>query len=119
MPSYQYKPKDKPQKRRANPYDKFKESDLILRDQLAIDRTILANERTFLAYCRTALALGLTGTSLLKFLEGVPFDMAGWILIALGVSVAGIGIQRTIAMARNIATARRDPIGHSQGEGPV
>ncbi|HEX9972048.1 MAG TPA: DUF202 domain-containing protein, partial [bacterium] len=33
-------------------YQEFSESDLILRDRLALDRTVLANERTLLAYVR-------------------------------------------------------------------
>ena len=37
----------------GNRYEGFAKSDLILRDQLAIDRTLLANERTVLAYIRT------------------------------------------------------------------
>lgn len=39
--------------------------DLILRDHLAIDRTVLANERTLLAYGRTALTLLIVGFSFL------------------------------------------------------
>ena len=34
---------------------------LILRDHLAADRTVLANERTFLAYIRTTLTLFVAG----------------------------------------------------------
>ena len=37
--------------------------DLILRDELALERTKLANERTFLAYARTAIMLGISGIS--------------------------------------------------------
>lgn len=38
-----------------SPYSKFDTDDLILRDQLAIDRTLLANERTLLAYLRSGV----------------------------------------------------------------
>jgi len=88
-----------------NPYEQFATSDLILRDQLAIDRTILANERTFLAYCRTALALMITGAGVMKFFESGLWQIAGWVLIGVGVIVAGIGVWRTSAMAKNIASA--------------
>jgi len=88
-----------------NPYEQFATSDLILRDQLAIDRTILANERTFLAYCRTALALVLTGAGVIRFFETMFSQISGWALIGVGVIVAGIGVWRTSAMAKNIASA--------------
>lgn len=48
------------------PYKNIK-SELILRDHLAADRTILANERTFLAYIRTALTLFIAGLSFVHF----------------------------------------------------
>lgn len=32
------------------PYSRFDQEELIIRDYLAADRTVLANERTFLAY---------------------------------------------------------------------
>ena len=51
---------------KKNPYEQFADSELILRDHLAIDRTVLANERTFLAYCRPALPLILTGAGCIK-----------------------------------------------------
>jgi putative membrane protein len=87
---------------RDNPYERFAGTDLILRDQLAIDRTVLANERTFLAYARTSLALILTGAACLKFFDSLFSDITGWTLIALGIVVAGIGVWRSVTMARNI-----------------
>ncbi|MGN0027609.1 MAG: DUF202 domain-containing protein, partial [Clostridium sp.] len=35
----------------------FKKEEMILRDFLAADRTLLANERTLLAYIRTGISL--------------------------------------------------------------
>ncbi|MDD2749769.1 DUF202 domain-containing protein [Acidithiobacillus sp.] len=44
------------------PYlNKFSAHNFILRDWLALDRTILANERTILSFTRTALVLILAG----------------------------------------------------------
>ncbi|MBN1227428.1 MAG: DUF202 domain-containing protein [Deltaproteobacteria bacterium] len=101
-----------------NPYEKFANTTLILRDQLAIDRTLLANERTFLAYCRTALAIILTGAGCIKIFDTVFSDLAGWMLIALGLSVIAVGIKRTVRIAHNIETVQRQPDGsnvqHSQ-----
>ena len=54
-----------------NVYSKFSDDDLILRDELAIDRTLLANERTLLAYLRSgvALALGSEGAGLSRLVR--------------------------------------------------
>ena len=51
---------------KETPYQNIK-GQLILRDHLAADRTILANERTFLAYIRTALTLFVAGLSFVHF----------------------------------------------------
>ncbi|MCE2400894.1 DUF202 domain-containing protein [Candidatus Poribacteria bacterium] len=51
---------------KETPYQSIK-GQLILRDHLAADRTILANERTFLAYIRTALTLFVAGLSFVHF----------------------------------------------------
>ncbi|MYF98443.1 DUF202 domain-containing protein [Candidatus Poribacteria bacterium] len=51
---------------KETPYQDIK-GQLILRDHLAADRTILANERTFLAYIRTALTLFVAGLSFIHF----------------------------------------------------
>jgi putative membrane protein len=62
---------------KPNPYERFSQEEIILRDQLAMDRTILANERTLLAYIRTALAFLIVGGSFLKFFESRLMDVAG------------------------------------------
>jgi putative membrane protein len=92
-----------------NPYARFADTELILRDQLAIDRTVLANERTFLAYCRTALALILTGAGCIKFFDGALSDFAGWTLIGLGLVVQAVGVWRTSRMGHNIGTVQGRP----------
>jgi putative membrane protein len=52
-----------------NPYERFQREELILRDELAIDRTILANERTVLTYFCSALTLVIVGVTFLHFFE--------------------------------------------------
>lgn len=47
------------------------EPDLILNDQLAIDRTRLAAERSLMAWIRTALSMITFGFALYKFLEAL------------------------------------------------
>ncbi len=86
-----------------SPYAKFLKSQLILRDELAIDRTVLANERTLLAYLRTGLALVITGAGLVKFFNDVS---AG---IALMVAAAAIGVWGVIrfrAVGNDVKTVR-------------
>ncbi|MCX6024563.1 MAG: DUF202 domain-containing protein [Chloroflexi bacterium] len=62
------------------PYDRFSEEEMILRDHLAVDRTILANERTLLSYVRTALGLVAAGFTLLHFFDGSTTTVLGWLL---------------------------------------
>lgn len=73
-------------------YDRFKPNELILRDELALDRTQMANERTLLSYVRTAIMLVISGGTLLKlFGSDFPNLIAAWSIIGLGLLVAGWG----------------------------
>lgn len=94
-------------KKTDNPYERFAQTELILRDELAIDRTILANERTFLAYIRTSMAFVITGAGCIKLIQGNLAFYTGIFLILCGGIVAIIGFDRFIKMKRNISTARR------------
>jgi putative membrane protein len=76
---------------------------LILRDQLALDRTQLANERTLLAYLRTALMLLVSGATAVKFVGETPsIVITGWLLIVSGAFVTILGALRFEAMRRAI-----------------
>ncbi len=88
-----------------NPYARFLCTELILRDQLAIDRTILANERTFLAYCRTSLALVVTGAGFIKFFDTRTFELTGFALIAFSIIVMIFGIYRSASVSHRIKKA--------------
>lgn len=90
------------------PYAEFDKEKMILRDQLALDRTILANERTMLAYARTALGLFLAGGTILKFFPGVPDMMLlGALCLALAVFTSAIGAIRYMRLRRELATLRK------------
>ncbi|MBN1879701.1 DUF202 domain-containing protein [bacterium] len=91
--------------RLGNPYTRFLCTELILRDQLAIDRTILANERTFLAYCRTSLALVVTGGGFIKFFNSVVYEVTGYTLIGFAIIVFVYGIIRSTKVSRRIKQA--------------
>jgi putative membrane protein len=90
------------------PYERFPYESLILRDHLALDRTMLANERTFLAYVRTALGLLVTGASFVKFGGSLALTVVGWAFVPAALFVAAIGLWRYRAMHCRLAQVRRD-----------
>ncbi len=85
-----------------NPYTQFKREELILRDYLAADRTVLANERTLMSYIRTSLALAAAGGSLIHFLDSLVANIGGGLLLALAAGVLGWGLQRFIWYKRRL-----------------
>jgi putative membrane protein len=90
------------------PYSKFESEDLILRDQLAIDRTLLANERTLMAYLRSAVALVIAGTSIMNFSNQYWFWMTGLACIPTGVITGAIGVVRYQKMNASINLVRNN-----------
>ncbi len=76
------------------PYAECDPAQLIVRDFLAIDRTVLANERTFLAYNRTALALVAVGASFIQFFGSIALEAVGWSFLPLGVFTFVYGLFR-------------------------
>ncbi len=77
-----------------SPYSKFVKDEWILRDYLAVDRTVLANERTFLAYIRTALTLFIAGVSFIQFFDSVAIEVVGWIFVPVGIATFIVGFTR-------------------------
>lgn len=67
---------------------------MILRDYLAIDRTIMTNETSFMAYVRTALALIAAGVSLVKFFNDPVMHVLGWAFVGVGSWIAIFGYHR-------------------------
>ena len=92
--------------RNDNPYAKFENAKLILRDELALDRTVLANERTFLAYVRTALALLLAGVTFVYLATADWFAVVGIVCLAIGAVSLLIGVHRFVRMRRMLGTVR-------------
>lgn len=84
------------------PYSKYNPDDMILRDHLALDRTILANERTLLAYVRTAFTVFVVGLTFIKFFDDLFFIMVGFLFIPLGLLVFVIGIRKYRQMERSL-----------------
>jgi len=98
----------------ADPRIDFDES--ILRDDLALDRTVMANERTLLSYMRTALFLLVTGLSPLKlFPENAWMLGIGSFVVLVSVGVTWFGIYRFRHVQRKIYLIRKSV----EGEKPV
>jgi len=90
----------------TDPYSRFHEQQLILRDELALDRTVLANERTLLAYLRTALALVLSGVTFLHFAQALWFSIVGVVCLAVGLALLPLAVRRYRRMQSVLAPFR-------------
>lgn len=89
-----------------SPYSKFENSELILRDELAIDRTILANERTLLAYLRSGVSLIIAGLSFMHFAQTGWFWAIGVTFIPVGLVTGIFGVSRYRLISRSISVVR-------------
>jgi len=88
------------------PYARFKGEDLILRDELAIDRTILANEATLLAYVRSALTLIIAGVTFIHFFDKGWLPWLGVAFVPLGLAMGLFGAWRFRRMQKAINQIR-------------
>ena len=91
-----------------NLYAQFNTSELILRDHLAVDRTLLANERTLLSYLRSGVALFIAGISIVHFSNQGWFSAVGFLCLPCGVLTVLFGIQRFRQMNRAILVIRQE-----------
>ena len=91
-----------------NTYNRFSKSELILRDELAIDRTILANERTLLSYLRGSVALIIAGVTFIHFVEFGLLRYMAILLIPVGVITAVIGVIKYKHMGQRVRAVRRE-----------
>ena len=88
------------------PYSRFAKENLILRDELAVDRTILANERTLLSYLRSAVSLAIAGVSIMHFVEAGWFFGVGAACLPVGAITGVVGTLRYRTMHRSISRLR-------------
>jgi putative membrane protein len=79
-----------------------KESTLITRDWLAIERTRLANERTFLAYFRTFMVFLGGGISLLEMEVFAEIRYLGFVLLSLAPVILLVGAIRLVKVRKTI-----------------
>ena len=101
-----------------NLYSKFNGTHLILRDELAIERTLLANERTLLAYLRSGVALIIAGVSIMNFAQQAWFWWIGVACIPVGIIAALLGVVRYLRMNNLIALIRRMEADEATGGPP-
>ena len=83
-----------------DPYLEFEREAMILRDWLALDRTVLANKRTFLAYSRTAIAMAVLGIAFIKLIGHPFFEVSGFLLVLSGVVVFYVGAREYMSNTR-------------------
>jgi len=85
------------------PYSKINPNDMILRDHLAYDRTVLANERSLLAYIRTSITLLAAGGSLVKlFPDEKSMVYFGIVLLTIDMAASTVGVWRLSPVCRNV-----------------
>ena len=84
-------------------YKEFNEN-MIIRDYLALDRTILANRRTLLSYTRTFIGLFGGGIGLVKLLDKTIIVVIGYISMAISVPILIIGIIEYMKMKKSLSS---------------
>ncbi len=87
-------------------YNSLTNEELILRDHLAIERTVLANWRTLLAFFRTGLGLLVTGVGLIELMEMRFFIYLGWTLIGIAPIVFVFGIVTYLRTSKKLESYR-------------
>ena len=86
-----------------SPYSRYCEEDLILRDHLAAERTVLANERTALAYLRTVLTFLIGGATFIQFFDSLLIEVLGWIFLPASLVVGVFGLVKYVKVKRLLA----------------
>ena len=91
---------------RSKPYQRFLREELILRDELAIDRTLLANERTLMAYIRLSITMVIAGVSIIHFAMEKWFETIGFLCVPIGIAAGILGWIRYQRMDLEIREIR-------------
>ena len=77
---------------------------MILRDYLALDRTVLANERTLLAYLRTFIGSFSAGIAMIKLLDTPLTNATGYAFVIVSPLFIVLGAIRYIQISRKLKT---------------
>ena len=81
--------------------------DLILRERLALQRTILANQSTFLSFLRTSMYFAVAGISVDRLLDLPGGRVYEYILFSISGVVLATGIVNFFVHKRKIARSER------------
>ena len=82
-------------------YSTFRD-EMILRDYLALDRTILANERTLLAYLRTFIGTFSAGIVIVKLLDTPLVNVIGYVFVIISPLFIVLGAIRYIQISKKL-----------------
>jgi putative membrane protein len=91
---------------------RVKDDSLVVRNRLALRRTMLANERTLLAYVRTSLGLLLVALAILHFERQSWLDLVGVLFAALSALTLVAGLVSYMRTKARILERYR---GHEPG----
>jgi putative membrane protein len=80
----------------------MEQNELILRDILAIDRTVLANQRTLLAYIKLGILLESTAVGTYYLAKKEVFGMVEWLLSGFGMLAIVLGFTVYFRMRKKI-----------------
>ena len=80
--------------------------DLILREKLALERTVLANQSTFLSFLRTSLYFLVAGISINNLTATVYGNVIEIVFIVISLSVLFTGILNYFKQKKRITTAQ-------------
>ena len=81
--------------------------DLILREELAIQRTIMANQTTFLAFLRTSMYFLVAGLTIQNLAHFTQIHKLGWIFYGVSVLLLATGLLNYNRQRRAIEQSRR------------
>lgn len=76
--------------------------DLILRERLALQRTVLANQSTFLAFLRTSMYFLIAGLSLKNLLKIENSTFIEFLLFAVSVVIFAVGVANYFKHKKSI-----------------
>ncbi len=89
--------------------------DLILRERLALQRTILANQATFLAFLRTSMYFMVAGISVDKLMAVPSARMIEYVFFVISAAVLVVGIVNYFIQKKKIAKSEMH-VGNYQAE---
>ncbi|WP_207496784.1 DUF202 domain-containing protein [Aridibaculum aurantiacum] len=81
--------------------------DLILREKLALQRTVMANQRTFLSFIRTSLYFSIAGFSVGEILVVKHEDIIGFAFFGLSIILLIIGFYSYYVQRKKIEASRQ------------